>query len=273
MDELFKYLEGFYKHDLIPFFCPNCNKKSLILKNEAWVEHDNAAKILGEEFFDPTECNQIVFTGVFECRNTDCDSKIICSGTGKIEKEYETYLDKDGYPYPSETGTYYIKYIPQYFVPSVYFFDISKKVSDEIKQALFSAFRLLPQSPSAAANRTRTAVERILDDFDIPPHMNLKQRIEQNLGNSEQLKDYADNFHALRWLGNSGSHEEDAIKLDGVKDAFEIIEDLLIKLYPADNSLLILKIQAINEGKGPLSYRKRRELRKTIEKENSQIGD
>ncbi|MEO4149188.1 DUF4145 domain-containing protein [Acinetobacter pittii] len=266
MDELFEYLKGFYKHDLIPFFCPNCKKKSLTLKNDTWVEHDNAARFLGEDFFDPSEFNQIVFTGIFECRNADCSSSIICSGTGKIEKKYETYLDKDGYPYASETGDYSTKYIPQYIFPTVYFFEIPEEVSDQVRKALFSAFKLLPQSPSAAANRTRTAVERILDEFEIPQHINLKKRIDLNLGNSVRLKDYADNFHALRWLGNSGSHEEDAIELESVKDAFEIIEDILKKLYPADNSLLDLKIQAINEGKGPLSYRKRRELQKTTEK-------
>lgn len=260
MEELFKYLKGFYEKKSIPFSCPNCKKNSLFLKENSWFEHDNSEKYYSEEWYDAEFNGQIIYTAIFECVNSQCLSNVISSGIGKVESVQE--LDEDGYP--TSSGKYITKYIPQYFNPPVNFFDVPENISNEVNCALISAFKLLPQSPSAAANRTRSAVERILDDFDIEPHTNLNTRLEKYVPNSDRLKNYTDNFHALRILGNSGSHEEDAIKLKDMNDAFEIIQDLLKHLYSEEKATLTQKVRAIKDANRPLSYKQRMELNKLI---------
>ncbi|KGT46062.1 hypothetical protein GW12_29230 [Acinetobacter sp. HR7] len=61
-------------------------------------------------------------------------------------------------------------------------------------------------------------------------------------------------------MGNSGSHEENAIFIDELFDAFQIIEKLLNNLYSYDRILEMA--QLISQKKQPLTRKERAELKK-----------
>ncbi|UBI32352.1 DUF4145 domain-containing protein (plasmid) [Acinetobacter variabilis] len=80
----------------------------------------------------------------------------------------------------------------------------------------------------------------------------LHLRIEQDVPTHVILSPYKDYLMAIKWLGNSGSHDLEEITLQDIMDVYEIMEFVLRNLYGNVQNTL-QKAQLINQKKGPLT--------------------
>lgn len=262
MEKIIKFLKGFQKSDSIPFSCPFCHEKSLSLLEESWYEHDKSKYSPTTDHLSPEECVEYIYTSVYQCKTKSCEQKVISSGIGYVDIEYD-YGDCDEYGRPIQK--YYNLYKPLFFLPTLYFFDIPKNTPRSIHDQLVHSFSLFPQSPSAAANCVRTSVEELLDLHNIPAkydngsRISLGNRIKDEIPKCSQLHILKDCIEAIKWLGNAGSHE--FICTDDVIDAYEMMVFVLNELY-SNKQIILDKVKKINELKGPLNRQARNQLKK-----------
>ena len=98
-------------------------------------------------------------------------------------------------------------------------------------------FSLIFASHDAAANQLRVALEVLLDEQSVKLRdkngglLPLGIRINDHL--QGDLLKYKDRLSAIRWIGNDGSHGNDAITVSDLLAGFELIESVLTALYPS----------------------------------------
>jgi hypothetical protein len=135
----------------------------------------------------------------------------------------------------STTG-YSAYFSPRICTPMPDIFELPKKCPTKVSSELRAAFAVFWLDPSGAANRIRVTLENLMDHLGIQKRrknkegkfnkLNLHHRIElfsitePTIGNQ---------LMALKWLGNTGSHDGGVDRND-VLDAFEIIENALLEL-------------------------------------------
>lgn len=262
-----KFLKGFHKDDGIPFNCPECGKNTLCLDQDSWFQKERVSSVLEREHIDVFEAEWVKYsyTGSFKCLNPKCGEVVITSGSGSVIEEYTDYcLDEDGYPGPC-ASEYRDIFFPKYFYPALSLFDIPEKVPEDIKETIIEAFSLTPNSPSAAANKIRVAVEMLVTEFG-PSSRNssggfvgLDQRINNIKNTENRLYEHKNLMLAIKYIGNAGSHEEDIVNFDELFDSFQIIEELLKKIYPEKNMVCEMA-KVIITNKFPITREQRRHL-------------
>ena len=124
---------------------------------------------------------------------------------------------------------------------------------------LNEAFRLTFISPSSASNKVRIAIEILLSTFKIPKteiikgkrrRISLHNRITKAKNKKPKLGKLEDILIALKWIGNSGSHEDSSeLTLDDIFNAYELMEHVLSEIYLPNDKLLKLA-KFINKNKG-----------------------
>lgn len=107
-----------------------------------------------------------------------------------------------------------------------------------VSSELRACFQLFWLDRAAAANRIRAGVERIMDHFQIPNRgrtakgkfekLSLHRRLERF---EKSDKTIAARLMAIKWLGNTGSHQSDDVTKDDILDALELLEDALVELF------------------------------------------
>lgn len=257
MTEILKFIKGFQKNDSLPFLCPFCKKNSLILDDDTWQEHDKAALHHCEEWFDPCDHVEYIYTALYKCSNSNCRQCVISSGTGGVDIDYS----QEEYAYAGSQPAYYSYYQPKIFIPPLSFFIVPEKTPNEIKTLLDLSFSIVLQSPASAVNCLRSCLEKLLDIY-IPlttTKKTLHHRIEQDVPKHLLLSPFQSYLMAIKWLGNSGSHDLDEITLQDIMDVYEIMEFILGSLYGHTQNIL-QKAQLINQKKGPLTRQERKSL-------------
>lgn len=207
--------------------CPACNKGTLALvpKSLAYKETVESKRAHNEEAWDP-DWVTYAFTAWVKCTHQSCGQEAAVSGIGGVEPEYGPDGDMDWSSY----------FAPRFCSPMPDIFEIPKKCPDEVEKELRAGFALFWQDHAAAAGRVRVALERLMDHLGIPMRrketngkfsdLSLHQRIE--LFKERELST-GSQFMALKWLGNTGSHEGTVSRGD-LLDAFEILEHALAEL-------------------------------------------
>ncbi|MFZ0022015.1 DUF4145 domain-containing protein [Acinetobacter sp.] len=269
MESYKKFLKSFHKEDYIPFNCPECNKPTLSLDQTTWLQKEQISSVLERTHIDVFEAEWVkyTYTGTFKCVNQKCGEIVVTSGSGSVIEEYTDYcLDDDGYPGPCESE-YRDIFFPKYFYPTLSFFDIPEKTPEDIRATIIDAFSLTPNSPSAAANKIRIAVEILATEFGASSKnskggfISLDQRIKNITDQENGLYEHKDLMLAIKYIGNAGSHEEDIISFDELFDSFQIIEELLKSLY-AEKNIVREIVQIINATQAPLTRTHRRSIKK-----------
>ena len=135
---------------------------------------------------------------------------------------------------------------------------LPKGLPRTIEAHLSKSFALFWVDTSAAANAMRTSLEALLDELNVPSSrknakgktvsVSLSARLDMW---SAQEKDYADLCHALRQVGNLGSHDG-KVRDEHYFDALEIYAHVLSELFE-NNSKMIKELakKLKSEIKGP----------------------
>lgn len=186
------------------------------------------------------------FQATLTCSHPGCKETVYCHGQAWHEIELTTQ------------GTEQVTtFIPKHFSFSPAIITYPRGVPESVGAHVDKAQELLWCDPSAATNRLRVAIERMLDDIGVKktrltrarkrPRLSLDERLKLWQDSAPQLADVA---MAAKWLGNAGSHEE--IERDDACDAFEFVDHLLQEVYGKRTKALLKKVAKVNAKKGPL---------------------
>jgi hypothetical protein len=153
---------------------------------------------------------------------------------------------------------------PAFIDPPIHFFSIPRACPLSVSKELVSCFRLVWTDNSAAGNRLRAAVERLLDHLKIPSkrknsrgrfdRLSLHQRIEAL---REKAPEVGELLLAVKWLGNVASHG-DALRRADLVDGFEILQYVLDIVLTRRGQAVAQLAKEINKRKGPRSASRRR---------------
>lgn len=155
------------------------------------------------------------------CEVVWCGEIVAVSGISS-EQEEPVYGDVDQ---ETDVFTYYY---PKSMIPAPYPFRLSKKLSEECRVDLANAFRLLWNDHAACSNKLRMFVEHLLDQLGVPREIpkkpkNLDSRIEKF---GEDHPQYMQILHALRHVGNTGSHTAKTT-FDDVVQCFILVQAVI----------------------------------------------
>ena len=120
------------------------------------------------------------------------------------------------------------------------------KTPETVKGPLRIAGQLLWQSPEAAANHVRQAVEHLMD------HQKVKKRAQaggKKLTLHARLLEFEKKdvlngpiLRAIKWIGNDGSHQG-GVSRGEVLDAFDMMELALTNLFDDDAAKIMKKVR------------------------------
>ena len=244
--ERYLYTDTFTEEEAPDYLCPRCNKGLLRLNKDTLKSVETVdSKLYQRKEYSEFQDMQMIFNCMFKCINDKCGEVVACTGHAGVG--IERAVDYDDFSQPNE---YYTYYKPLFFYPNLNLITIPKDTPDDIKKLLNKSFELFFTAPSAAANLVRVSIEEILTDQGVEKINNLHRRIEKLPEKHESLKT---KFFALKWLGlgNAGSHSGDRITADDAMDAYELVEDLLLKIYSSKDNELNMLANKINTLKGP----------------------
>ena len=224
----------FYRDEVPNWICPSCNSDSLNLKDDdLWVyESGETTNSKSMEWFD-VDYVRYRFSATLKCANLRCNEVVAVIGAGEVETDH----------IPNEEGKWAINYrdcfTPRFFEPCLIPISIPENTSANVIKALFAAFSIIFSNRDAAANQLRLSIEVLLDDMGVKARdknggfLNLGVRINDHLSEDFRLLKFKDRLSAIQWIGNDGSHGNGAISHADLLAGLEIIESLLVELYPS----------------------------------------
>lgn len=210
--------------------CAYCEDGTLHLEKDTFRYQETAetSQMPKDENFDPTWI-KYVFSSWARCSNPACNQYYVLTGDGSVES---------GQIEAEEWGDYN-SYNVRLVHPSPRIIKIPYKTPDSLKQELIASFSLFWIDSAACANKIRVAVEELMDQLDVPYKKNLHQRIEEYQKTTPLI---AEKLMAIKWFGNTASHEG-RVRNSDLLSAYEIIEYVLEDIY-CDMEEQIAKVAA-----------------------------
>ena len=203
-----------------PFPCPACGKGVLSQKSLVYQETAKSRRAHHDENWSSQDV-EYRFTARLKCGHNYCGDEAVMLGIGWIEEQ----MTQEG----SEPTNYFS---PKFCVPMPDIIAIPRKCPSPVASELRASFALFWADHAAAANRIRAGVERIMDHFGIPKRQRNKKGRFDPLYLHGRLKRFektnktiADRLMAIKWLGNTGSHQSDEVTRDDILDALDLLED------------------------------------------------
>lgn len=208
-----------------PWKCPSCCNGTVILVRDSFKQaqtyESKAAR--KHEDWDP-EWITYTFSAWALCSNAKCKEEFVITGDGGVEPGWDSEGDMKW------SDTFY----PRYIAPMPRVIEFPAKCPKDIVKELESSFLLLLSCPAASAGRIRAALELLLDHVGIARKPEKEGAVEYSL--HKRIEEYSKNnavlgghLMALKWLGNTGSHQSNVHKSD-LLDAFEILEHALSEI-------------------------------------------
>lgn len=241
--------------DSVPsWICPTCNRGVLESeqKNFKIFESSESKSNHTHNAWEPN-WDYGAFIGFLQCNSSKCSEIVGIIGKMQVE-EGQVFDEENDY----SSFVYYKELTPTKFHPALHIFNINKDVPKEITNAILNAFDIFWTDLSACGNKIRSVVECILDDRRVPKTYidkgnrkgyTLHKRIEIfKKSNPEE----ADNFMAIKWIGNTGSHQINNLTKDDIMDGLEILEYVTNNLYDKNNPRIKKLSKKINKRKRPL---------------------
>lgn len=240
----------FDKKDFPRLPCPQCAtgrlkfvENSLILKEPPYSEAYHSH----EDF----EADWVVqrFGATLRCDEGKCGEIAFMAGETST---VPVFLENDGgYTGWAEQDVL----VARSLFPAAPLFPITEQAPRVVKEQLKLGFQLFWSDLAACAGRLRTAVELMLDEQGVTKTImkkgkleraNLWERIEA-FAQSAVGEDLKDQLHALRTIGNLGTHGA-AVTSEALFDAADVLEDVLLGVY--EKKSLKAKIKKLTDTKG-----------------------
>jgi hypothetical protein len=136
-------------------------------------------------------------------------------------------------------------------VPGPRIIQIPSETPDTVGKEIAKAFELFWLDPGGCANRLRVSVERLLDHFKVKKldiQKGKKQRTYSLNDRIGMFKKEEDLLHALRVIGNLGSHGTATRR--ALLDAFDIYHDVLQALLSTRRVSIAALAKKVRKTKG-----------------------
>lgn len=229
--------------DLCPaWLCPSCYNQTLRIQAGSFHFDTSAAskKRVSRVDFDHWDVSY-VFSGLLECTRLGCLETIAISGEGSCQDK--TWKTRNGIE-----ADVINMFRAKVFIPPLPLFIEPEGCPRNIKEQLNVISSLLTLNSAAAANAIRRLLEILMDVMDVPEAKNLHRRIDQGL---DLFGDDAAAIHALKAIGNAGSHGNEITEKD-LEEACQVLEMIVKKFCHAspDLSDIVQRLEtAFNERK------------------------
>lgn len=247
MEQDLKALDGYVSQQDWPHVnCPACRNGLLIPDVLQAVPSTASERAQTHESWEPDWISG-TFHGILRCALPSCAETVAVVGNLKVEPA----LAPDGNWYD---GEYEDKFQLRFALPPLTIVAPLAETPEEVKEAIRSASQILWTDPSAAANRLRFAIEALLTDRGIPrfPAKGTRTRLTTH-ARIIKFKKYeveaGEALEAVKWIGNSGSHE-DTLTVSDVLDGAEMLGYALRLVYNKSDKELQRRIRSVNKAKG-----------------------
>jgi hypothetical protein len=243
-----------FSADSIPAFtCPYCKKGTLSLHNKIVMEEPAYSKAAhSDENWEPDWVEER-FMMMLKCSIAKCGALATVIGDTTIEQVQD---DEFGWTLESMLR-------PRSMFPAPHIIKFPEKMPIEVKDELELAFQIFWSDAGACATKIRTSVERLMDHFGVAKFKRVKDpkkpskggklkrldlytRIERFIASTGAVV-HKDHLHALRVVGNLGTHQNDLTRIN-LLEAFEVYEHALDELI-GKKSAQIAKLAKKLKGK------------------------
>jgi hypothetical protein len=252
---------SFTKHRAPDWACPSCNRTSLKLVPDSVHEEETRESVHRREAFeenwDPVD-ERSVFVAILKCDH--CGEVLTTAGVTSVRETFQA---------PDEVD-YVVVFDPHYVSAAPHIFALANAVPKEIQELTARAFQLFWTDDASCANAIRQVIEAVLTDQKVPryprakpraPGTKAKARSPLSLGTrilayEKKRQELKDHLHAIRWIGNAGSHSRrgaKALQRSDLFDAFEILRLLLTEIYEEQTARLKAMAKQISTTKKPRS--------------------
>jgi len=239
--------ETFQKKALPSWPCPRCDSGRLTLgeKQLKVFEPAYSAADHGHEAWEPDWMVER-FIALMRCGDKVCGETVLVIGDTEFVEEF----DEEYGPVPAS----HLR--PRSIFPAPPIITIPGETPAEVSRQIELAFQLYWSDLSAASNRLRTSVERLLDDFKIAKGFTdpkTKKKLFRSLSSRIDLfkkkqPNHAESLDALRYVGNVGTHSE--VSRQAILAAFEIYEEALAEIYGHRTRRIKKLVKTIRKTKG-----------------------
>ncbi len=245
--EEYFHIGGDYK-----WYCPHCKVGMLKVDKEKFQKCEtNKSKQSKEDIYGEKDVTEYLFSGILSCNY--CFDIVAFIGVGDLANYEAEEINNNPTSYESRVEYIPItvdRFFPKYFYPPVNLFQINENCPDEITCKIVKSFELFWCDLNASANKSRIVVENIIHDIDNEVKGNsLNSKIKNSVALPEKVKEY---LLAIKWIGNSGSHNDSELSRNDMIDAYKLLEKSIEILYENENELNDIS-KEINNKKEPRS--------------------
>jgi len=224
--------------------CPRCDHSTVRFSQPHEVESIDSARLRlhGDPDWEPLWING-AFNAAATCQNSACGQVVFTVGTYRVDYAKRYRVDQ-----------YSRWYTVDYACPPFLLMRVPRSAPIEVRDGIERASRLLLADPGLAATGLRATVERFLTSQGTASRaanggfLSAHQRIN-NWRATCDAPNVADLFMAVKWIGNSGTHEVSDLTIEEVLDGVEFLDEAFHRLFIGPD--LDLRAEAVNEAKGP----------------------
>ncbi len=230
--------------------CPQCDHGRLAVSDKGLkvIEPAYSKAARSHPDWEP-EWDVERFIALVKCSEKNCGEAVIIAGDTVID---EVEDDEHGWRLES-----FLR--PRSIFPAPPIIVVPTETPSAIEKQLELAFQLFWSDLGACANRLRTSVERLLDDFKIAKtrvDAKQKKRFFIPLASridlfKKQMAAHGESLDALRHVGNLGTHSD--VDRQSVLAAFDIYENALAEIYGQRTKKVTTLAKKIIKGKGKLA--------------------
>lgn len=222
------WFEAFSEKDIPLFPCPQCQKGTLALHNKVVTEEPAFSKAAhGHNDWEP-DWTVERFAAALKCSIAKCGEMVMVIGDTVVEQVQD-----------EEFGVTLESMIrPRSMFPAPYIIKLPENMPGPVESELALAFQMFWSDAGACATKIRTSVERLMDHFGVAKFQRVKNkklkrldlytRIERFIVSTGSVV-HQDHLHALRVVGNLGTHQNELTRTN-LLEAFEVYEHALDEL-------------------------------------------
>lgn len=237
--------------------CPECNDGAARFEDSTTVKDLLSVEIVEQvrRGLDGPDELKGSFIGTLRCDNPRCNRQLTMAGDWIYSFEFN---DETGREYL--TDFFRLKYVN----PAIQLIHAPDGTPRPVIRAINSASEVALINPDAAANQLRQAVEELLNALRVPKTGLDRKGKRVRLGAHARIVKYRDRrpdvaeaLEAVKWIGNTGSHES-GLSLAEVAEGADYLDLALRLLYDKTDMRLSRQARAVNRRKGPARNSRKR---------------
>lgn len=227
--------------------CPSCGDGSLAIEKFEDAETAASRNARDHEAWEP-EWISGTFTGTLKCARSACAEPVVVAGDMKVDMR------------TAANGAWYGEYDEFYRLrfawPALTLVETPAATPNEVTSAIMAASACLWVDPNSAANRLRFAIELLLTQQKVKRFAVTRNGKRARLTTHARITEFkisnqlaGEALEAVKWIGNSGSHDAELASAD-VIDGAEMLGYALRLIYDRTDANIQKRIRAVNRAKG-----------------------